>query len=185
MTCIVAMVRNGHVYMGADSAGVADYTIRHRKDSKLFINGELLFGFTSSFRFGQILQYHFSQPKHHTEVSVDRYMVTCLIPAVREELKNHGYTKVESNTEKGGQCLIGYRGRLFLMDPDFQIGETYDGFDAVGCGHDLAMGSLNSTLEIRPKAHPTFHLELALRAASKYSAGVAGPFRFLSTGVIT
>lgn len=184
MTCVVAMVRDGHVFMGADSAAVGGYTIRYRKDPKVFINGEMLIGFTTSFRFGQILQYEFSPPKHHSDVSIEKYMVKTVVPAMRDALKTHGYTKVESNNERGGQCLIGYRGRLFMLDNDFQIAETDDGFDAVGCGHDLAMGSMHSTLAINPSFPANSHIELALLAAARYSAGVTAPFVYLNTGGI-
>lgn len=182
MTCVVAMVRDGQVYMGADSAGVGGYNIRYRKDPKVFINGEMLIGFTTSFRFGQILQYEFSPPKHHSDVSIEKYMVSCAIPEMRKALKTHGYTTVNNNEEIGGQCLIGYRGRLFMIDSDFQVGETDDGFDAVGCGHDLAMGSMLATLKLMPSFPANSHLEMALEAAARFSAGVAAPFVFLNSG---
>lgn len=182
MTCVVAMVRDGHVFMGADSAGVGGYSIRYRKDAKVFTNGGMLIGFTTSFRFGQILQYEFTPPKHHADVAIERYMVAEVIPAMRSALKTHGYTTVESNTESGGTCMVGYQGRLFVIDSDFQVGESNDPFDAIGCGHDLAMGSMHSTLQIQPQKPPTEHLRLALEAAARYSAGVAAPFVYLSTG---
>lgn len=181
MTCVVAMVRDGQVFMGADSAGVGGYTIRYRKDQKVFMNGEMLIGFTTSFRFGQILQYEFSPPKHHADVSIERYMVSCAIPEMRKALKTHGYTTVTNNEEIGGQCLIGYRGRLFMIDSDFQVAENDDGFDAVGCGHDLAMGSMHSTTKLMPSFPANSHIEMALQAAVRFSAGVAAPFVFLNT----
>jgi hypothetical protein len=55
MTCIVGIVENGKVYMGGDAAGVNGYSVRVRKDPKLFKVGEFLFGYTSSFRMGQLL----------------------------------------------------------------------------------------------------------------------------------
>lgn len=52
MTCIVGIVDNGKVYMGADSLGVGGLSKRVRKDPKLFRVGEFVFGYTSSFRMG-------------------------------------------------------------------------------------------------------------------------------------
>ena len=182
MTCVVGMVRDGVVYMGADSAGVSGYTIRYRKDAKVFFTGDMLIGFTTSFRFGQILQYEFNPPKHDGDVSVERYMVNLVIPAMRDALKVHGYSKIENNNECGGQCLVGYRGRLFMIHDDFQVGESDDCFDAVGCGNDLAMGSMLSTLKLIPHLPANSHIEMALEAAAKYNAGVTPPFVFLNTG---
>jgi ATP-dependent protease HslVU (ClpYQ) peptidase subunit len=179
MTCIVGYKSMGRVYIGGDSAGVAGYSITTRKDPKVFMNGELAFGFTSSFRFGQILQYELSPPKHHPDTSTMKYMVSQLVPAIRQALKEHGYMYVKESNESGGACLIGYRGQLFLMDSDFQIGESVDDFDAVGCGIDLALGAMHAIKKIDPEMSPEGAIELALQAAETYSAGVKGPFRIV------
>jgi len=63
MTCIVGLVENGKVYIGGDSAGVAGLDITTRKDEKVFQKENMIFGFTSSFRMGQILRYSFKNPR--------------------------------------------------------------------------------------------------------------------------
>ena len=62
MTCIAAITEKGKVYMGGDSAGVSGYDITIRADEKVFKNGQCVFGFTSSFRMGQLLCYKFKVP---------------------------------------------------------------------------------------------------------------------------
>lgn len=57
MTCIVGWVEEGQVWIGGDSAGVAKLDLRVRKDEKVFVSGEYVMGFTSSFRMGQLLRY--------------------------------------------------------------------------------------------------------------------------------
>lgn len=53
MTCIVGYVTPAReVVMGADSAGVAGYDLRIRRDVKVFHAGPFLIGYTSSFRMG-------------------------------------------------------------------------------------------------------------------------------------
>ena len=52
MTCIVGLVENGKVYIGGDSAGVAGLDVRMRSDEKVFTKGNMIFGYTSSFRMG-------------------------------------------------------------------------------------------------------------------------------------
>ena len=58
-TCIVAYNdrKNKILYIGGDSAGVGDLSVRIRKDPKIFEKSGMLFGYTSSFRMGQLLQY--------------------------------------------------------------------------------------------------------------------------------
>ena len=60
MTVIVGYVdeENGKVYIGSDSQGVSgDHTI-NRADPKVFISHGITYGFTSSYRMGQILRFH-------------------------------------------------------------------------------------------------------------------------------
>ena len=58
MTCIVGLVDDGKVYMGGDAASVDGYIVRTSALSKVFRNGPFLIGYSTSWRMGQILQYH-------------------------------------------------------------------------------------------------------------------------------
>ena len=57
MTCIVAIAEKNVVYVGADSLGSNGNKIITRKDTKIFIRKPFIFGFTSSYRMGQLLRY--------------------------------------------------------------------------------------------------------------------------------
>lgn len=182
MTCIVGIVHNGKTYLGGDSAGVSGLDITIRKDKKVFVNGEFVMGFTSSFRMGQVLQYDFTPPEIGDETDMMAYMVRTFIPAVRESFKEAGYSKIDSNRETGGCFLVGVRGHLFQVDSDFQVGENLDGYAAVGCGESYAMGSLFTT-STHTTLKPKWRLEQALEAATKFSGGVCAPFNFVHTRV--
>lgn len=172
MTCIAAVVHEGDVWMGADSAGVGGLSLAVRRDPKIYRVGDFLFGFTSSFRMGQLLGYKFSPPAHHNDVNVERYMATAFIDALRDTLKDGGYARTENGTETAGEFLVGYRGRIFRVCSDYQVGENLAPFDAVGCGAELALGALHATREKSPCDRVT----LALEAAEAFSAGVRRPF---------
>ena len=62
MTCIVAWLEDEKICIGGDSAGVAVYNMQIRADEKVFKNGEMVFGFTSSFRMGQLLRFSLILP---------------------------------------------------------------------------------------------------------------------------
>ena len=176
MTCIVALRHKGVIYMGADSAGVGGYSLRVRTDPKIYRSGPVLFGFTTSFRMGQLLGHAFSMPTHHRDVPIEKFMATTFIDAVRQCLKNGGYAKKENDVEKGGTFLVAYSKRLFRIDDDYQVGTTRVPFDAVGCGFELALGSLHATHVTGKSIHPKARIRLALRAAECFSAGVRAPF---------
>lgn len=176
MTCIVGIAEKGKVYLGGDSAGVGGLSITIRSDEKVFKNGQFIMGFTTSFRMGQLLRYKFSPPAQSIGQDDMEYMVVKFIDAVRSCFSNNGFGKMtEKDYNKGGNFLVGYNGVLYNIDSDFQVGIPSTQYDSVGCGTDLALGSLHSTTDKKPQER----LKLALEAATAFSAGVAAPYKFI------
>lgn len=172
MTAIAGFVHEGKVWIGGDSAGVGGWALSIRADQKVFKNGEFLFGFTSSFRMGQLLRYSFTPPKLHEGQDPYAYMVTDFVEGVRSCLKTGGFATREKEAEIGGHFLVGFRGRLFQIGSDYQVGECSSGYDACGCGCDVVNGALFATIGMEPQKR----MEIALQAAERHSAGVRGPF---------
>lgn len=172
MTCIVGFVEGNTLWMGGDSAGVGGYSLTVRADTKVFRNGPMLFGFTSSFRMGQLLRYALVIPDHDPRMPTEKYMATAFVDAVRECLKTHGFAKKIYEVEEGGTFLVGYNGRLFCIQDDYQVAEAVDRFDSVGCGHDVAKGAMFAATHLAGKER----VLAALAAAERYSAGVRAPF---------
>lgn len=144
-----------------------------RADEKVFTRGSMAFGFTSSFRMGQLLRYSHMDLATPPTDGVDEWMVTTFIPAVRSCLKKGGYAKTDNGVETGGTFLVGVSGRLYCVESDYQVGRAADGFAAVGCGSDIALGAMYATHCHRDADH---RVRLALEAAERHSAGVRGPF---------
>lgn len=172
MTCIVGISHQGSVTIGGDSAGVSGYSITVRDDTKVFRNGPYLMGFTSSFRMGQLLHHAFAPPPPTNERTLDRFMVTAFVDSVRECLRDGGFLTTKNEAIEGGTFLVGVRGSLFVIESDFQVGRNTDGYAAIGCGQDIALGSLHTSAALPPKKR----VKLALQAAAHHSAGVAAPF---------
>jgi ATP-dependent protease HslVU (ClpYQ) peptidase subunit len=177
VTCIVGIEHGGKVLIGGDSAGTGGYHQTIRADEKVFLNGEFAFGFTSSFRMGQLLRYKLTVPDFVENADLDTHMVTSFVDAVRTTLKQGGFAQNDRGEECGGTFLVGVRGRLYTIYDDYQVARSVDGYAAVGCGDQLALGALYATSQLRPKARAT----RALEAAAKFSSGVAGPFNFAET----
>lgn len=199
MTAIVGLEHGGKVYIGGDSAGSDGWRMTIRSDEKVFVRQgaedfstggsrnvhEMVFGFTTSFRMGQLLHYALQIPTMPaTEAEMDRWMVTTFIDAVRACLKAGGYAAKANEEETGGTFLVGTRGRLYVVYDDYQVGRTADGYNAVGCGEEYALGALhalNGAGSTRAKTpSPQAQIEAALEAASQFSTGVAGPYLVLS-----
>jgi len=179
MTAVAAIADGlGNIYMGGDSAGVGGLRLTVRADSKVFINGNMILGFTSSYRMGNLLRYSFTPPEHPESMSVDVYMNTLFIDEVRKCFKDGGYIEIDKNTESGGTFMVGYKGELFIIHGDFQVGIPATQYHAVGCGMDLCLGVLHYTDDY--DISPWDRITAALKAAESFSAGVRGPYTILS-----
>lgn len=176
MTCIIGLVDKGNVYIGGDSAGVAGLSLSIRKDEKVFANGPFIFGFTTSFRMGQLLRYKFDPPKQTVNQDDITYMVTDFVDAIRKCFTDNGFGKmIDKTTNEGGSFLVGYQGNLYTIESDFQVAMQAQGFDSVGCGSDIALGAMYAAKTKKP----TERITIALEAASTFSAGVAPPFKII------
>ncbi len=179
MTAIAGVEHDGLVVIGGDSAGVAGWRLQVRADEKVFRKGQMIFGFCGSFRLGQLLRHALTLPRRHQDDDVDQWLVVDFIDSVRQVLKDKGNAQKEKEQESAdGSFLLGYEGRLYLVDSDYQVGRTVHGFAAVGCGDEIALGALHAT------AHTTMtpqqRVRAALEAAAEFSAGVRPPFTILT-----
>jgi len=175
MTCIVGLVSKGKVYMGGDSAGASGWLVRAVQSPKVFKVGAFIIGYTTSFRMGEILQYHLDVEPQKEEQADHEYMVCHFAEAVRKALKEHGFAKVENNVEEGGDFLVGYRGHLYSVNDDFQMTEHVENYDACGCGQEFALGAIKALEDWAPEER----IRRALEIAAYFSGGVLPPFHIV------
>lgn len=181
MTCIVGLIENDKVYIGGDSAGVAGYHTYIREDEKVFKNKNMIFGYTSSFRMGQLLRYKFSPPPHNPQKGDYEYMCTDFIDEVIKCFKNNQFAKEKENVVLGGTFLIGYNKNLYYIDSDFQVGKNMNGFAACGCGDTYALGALKILQSLdKSSTSPEDKIIKSLEIAEYFSAGVRKPFNIVS-----
>ena len=172
MTCIAGLAEGGTVWMAGDSAGISGWDLTVRADPKVFVNGPYVIGYAGSFRGGQLLNYAFSPPVPD-DGDLHGFMCTAFTDALRACLKDGGYASTDQDQEEGGTFLAGVHGRLFRIDTDYGVGESADGFLAVGCGSEAARGALFALAD--SGLDPVQRLGKALAAAERMSAGVRGP----------
>lgn len=182
MTCIVAVKEGKKIYMGGDSAASADYSINIRKDEKVFRNGSFLIGFAGSFRMGQIMRFGFKPPRHTAGKPVFEYMCVDFIKRVQQTFDDNGFDGENKRSEKetSGQMLVAYRGELFEIYEDYQVGIVVPPYNSIGSGSDLAMGSLHTTHTIKNKMTASEKISAALTAASTFNSSVLPPYTILS-----
>jgi hypothetical protein len=174
MTCIIGIIDKKNVYIGGDSAAISsnDLTSNIRTDEKVFLKGDFAYGFSSSFRMGQILRFKFNPPKQPKNLEDFEYMATLFIDELIKcfEANNFNDFKIED-----GEFLVGYKGKLYEVLSDFQVGISKEGYASIGCGANIALGALHAT-----KDKPALErVQLALEAASHHSMGVRPPFEIV------
>lgn len=171
MTCVVGIKTNDKIFVGADSAAVTGGHINYRADEKVFINSNMIFGFSHSFRIGQKLRYTLKIPKQRIEDDY-RFLCTTFIDSV--------YDIIDDKEEaKRLSFIFGYKGNLYTVHNDGQVEKVLDEYTAIGSGRDLALGSLYTTKAFGYQ-DPESRITYALNAASYYSTSVSPPFRVIS-----
>lgn len=183
MTCIVGIVRGGTVYMGGDSCGASSApgwvstTSTIHASPKVFVNGGVGFGYTTSFRMGQLLEHALVVPPHPEGMTPQRFVHGPLLNAITECFRAGGYLLTKDGRIDGGMFLIGYRGHLFIMQDDFALIQNVFGFNAVGSGAAVAMGSMHTTQDLGWEVGD--RMRAALDAAVRHCTGVLPPFHFV------
>lgn len=188
MTCIVGFVdkENDCVWMGADSLGSNGYTKSVNTQHKVFhhdIFKNVVMGSTTTFRHIDLLKYSenlFPEIDFYKNKEIDhKYMVKTFIPNLATLFRNNVFSEDDKN--RGANFLLGAKDKLFEIQNDYSVLVPDHGFAAVGCGEDVAMGSLLTTTRYFPDVNPVDHILFALRAAENYCCGVQGPFVIINT----
>lgn len=183
MTIIIGIAHKGKVYMGCDSAAVDDWSSRSVANPKVFVRDGFIIGYTTSFRMGQLLQYDLVIPKvTHTDGM--KYMVSEFIPAVRGVLKSGGFAKVENNEERGGDFLVGFGGKLFTVEGDFNVMQNDDRYGdvmigAIGWGYPFALGAIGAFMDtsiVTSSLFPDNMIMKALQITGRFSSNVKEPY---------
>lgn len=173
MTCIVGIENQGKVYIGGDVQGSsANHKIIHTQP-KVFSRNGVIFGYTSSYRFGQLIEHEVKDPFSPPKNDVYRWLVTCLIPSIKMTLESNGYTE-------GGTCLIGVHDELWRMENDFSVLRSVRGYDSVGSGNEYALGALHSASKLH-KGMPRAQIENAVSIANSFCPTVGKHTEIVTT----
>ena len=186
MTCIIGFTdrQNGVSWIGGDSLGSDGYVKAAEMPAKVFRNEmfkNVLIGGTTTFRHLDLLKYSedlFDEVDRYKNIEIDhKFMVKKFIPKVITLFKDGVIGEDEKN--RGGNFIVATPLRVFEVQSDYSVLEPELGICAVGCGREVAMGSLITTVEM--DIPPQDKIVMALKAAEQYCCGVQRPFRILCT----
>ena len=182
MTCIVGLVHDGKVFMGADAAiNSADSWLQPQsmrpKIWKRCRCTDMLVGVGGKQRISQLVQ-KFEPPSPPILADVYEYLVNEYVPKLISYLDSARVIK--NNEDDGMICmdatiLIGLLGRLFKIDSSFAITEYLD-YAAIGANAEVALGVLYATSLL---GSPIDRIQMALDAVLHHCASVREPFTIL------
>lgn len=126
--------------MAGDKAGSNGFTKENNTKAKVFSRGKYAFGFTTSFRMGQLLE-HATLSNDLPDWGKESNLYVSFVQWVRDTLKEGGYATITSNEESGGTFIFHNGVSLYRVQDDFSILQHSDGLFAVGSGsyHALAI----------------------------------------------
>ena len=185
MTCIVGFTENNVTWIGGDSFGsngCSGQVYKNKKVFKLNNSNNIIVGYTTSFRMGQLLQYSeglFDELSILKDAIDEKYMVNNFIPALKQRLKDGGFNKEKDGEDSGGNFLIAVKNKLFEVQCDYSVLEPFHNFSCVGSGETYAEASL-FTLR-NENLTPVEKITKALESAEHFSTGVKRPFYIINT----
>ena len=178
MTCIVGLISEGTITMGADAATTyGSHLIRTSAESKMFVSDGFIMGFCGSPRVRQLMEHAFTAPERLGSYSVEKYIVTSWAEAARTALRTNGALQKQNEIESlldGSRFLVGHEGMLFEISNNLSACRFSPSYLATGSGWEVAMGSLFSTEGSQRTAEG--RVLKALEAAEEFIATVRGPF---------
>jgi len=179
MTCIVGCEFDGKVYLGGDIQGTGWNNKVVHTQPKVFNKKGVIFGYTTSYRFGQLLEHSLPDPVvPENDTEIYRWLISVLVPAIKAVLKENDY-------EGGGNCLIGVKSQLWELQNDFSVLRSVKGYAAVGSGYEYATGAIHGRIgslgKVMDRTEAIELVKLAIQAAGTYSPSVGTDSTVINT----
>jgi ATP-dependent protease HslVU (ClpYQ) peptidase subunit len=175
MTCIVGIGKNGVSWLGGDSAATGgDLSKRIIGESKVTVKNNIAFGIAGSPKILNAIMNtrnfdHVKLSKNH-----DDNMHHEILPLIKKTLAD--FDCITNETFEGG-IIVGFKGKIFRVESNFQVFTCKTNFDSIGSGSDIAMGTLHATQTVNNSKK---RIMMALEASADNNAGVCAPFSVVS-----
>ena len=181
MSLIIAEVKDGAVYMGADtrtSCGSRKYSYKSEANLKIhkMPNGILL-GAVGMVKSTQILSCHKDWFEGEDAQNLSKeFLVTQIVPKLYRELNRRKQLEKSHPAELDGSFLIAQEDRLFRLTRNFSV-SVVPAFEAIGAGLNaaFAVNDCADGLSTREK------LLKGLRLAASCDSTIGAPFVFIDT----
>jgi len=171
MTCIVAFKQNDNTYIAGDMLGSDGYSKKLIAQPKVFKNGNLYIGYTTTFRYGQVLEHVWTPPRHIAQDKSDmRYLVEDVVPSLISCLKSANMKELEGH-QGFGECVIVYNKSIYRMQADNSM-LPYEDFACCGSG-EISAAAIMEWHTKDGQLNNSFSVEKLFETLSKVCVGVS------------
>lgn len=148
MTCIVALKKDGVCYLAGDRMASNGFCKSSYAQPKVFKNGKFMFGYTTSFRMGQLLEHCWNPPARQEGEAEKEYLFNSVIPSIKRLFKDNDWEDSGSDPEnRGGTFIMAFEGNLYRVESNYAVLEMSREFDAVGSGAYHAEATVKTLLD--------------------------------------
>ncbi|MBE0470427.1 MAG: hypothetical protein IBX55_13095 [Methyloprofundus sp.] len=139
MTCIVAIeTQDNNAVIAGDFCGSDGFKKGNVTSPKIFKHSGMIFGYTSSFRFGQIIEHILDDNTLYPPSDATKtyeWLVRNFIPKLQKSLKDEEY-------QGGGDAICIINAQVWQIQSDFSVIRPETGVCAVGSGEYHALSSI-------------------------------------------
>lgn len=183
MTCIVAVECSDGAIIGGDYCGSNGFTYSIVSQPKVFEHSNILFGFTSTFRFGQLIEHMLDNDVLYppqTGSEVYRWLIKDFVPKLRKVIDDQKY-----NISDGCNAILVVNNQVWELQQDLSVLRYEVGLASVGSGAFHAQSSMLTQMMLKfPDSRPTMDeaetmLRLSFDVTSAFVSSVSHKAKFL------
>lgn len=177
MTCIVGLECSDGAVIAGDFCGSNGFTYHTMIPSKVFKHSQMLFGYTSTFRFGQIIEHILDDNTLYPPTEPEqtyRWLVKTFVPKIRQVFKDEEYRLGD-----GCNAVLVINGQVWELQNDLSVLRNDVGLTVVGSGEYHAQSSILTQLLMNHRnSKPTMAeaekiIELAYNVTASFVSSVS------------
>lgn len=154
MTCIVGLECSDGAVIAGDYCASNSFIYSSMVPPKVFRHSGIVFGYTATFRFGQIIEHVLDNNSLHPPKDPDetyRWLVKDFVPKLQKILTDEEYNK-----GKGCNAVLILNGQAWELQDDMSVLRNDMGLAVVGSGTYHATSSIITQLLLKyPNKRPT------------------------------
>ncbi len=176
MTAIIGIQCKDGAVLAADSRTTYDDRAYHSPSiEKIIEKSGYAFAFAGDGAAANVAKHLWMLPRLPKTANVDDFVMTKLLPTLRDACNKHGYTPDKSDANSGFQALIIVNGVIYQIDHEYDYVQDDTGHYAIGSAGKIGLGVLHALAKPTMKTTEALPLaKKAIEASIKYDLSAGG-----------